>query len=108
MTTPRAPASSTRVAIVCCMNGTRTIGEIPVSSEATAIVVANSIDIGPCSRSMNSQSKPLVFIILAISTVRAVLIPTPSDISPFSSRSRATLRTCISLAPINFTCFGRR
>jgi hypothetical protein len=49
------------------MNGTRTIGEMPVSSAATAIVVANSIDIGPCSMLMNSQSKPEVFIILAMS-----------------------------------------
>src|SRR6516164_2451514 len=30
-----------------------------------------------------------------MSTVRAVRIPTPSDISPFSSRSRAAFRTFI-------------
>src|SRR5262245_1303321 len=34
-----------------------------------------------------------------MSTVRAVRMPTPNDISPFSSRSRATLRTCITHPP---------
>jgi hypothetical protein len=35
-------------------------------------------------------------------------MPTPSDISPFSSRSRAALRTFISPTPISFSRFGRR
>jgi hypothetical protein len=61
---------------------------------------------GQCGREINRHraafeidEQPVVarlFIILAMSTVRAVLMPTPSDISPFSSHSRAAFRTFIS------------
>src|ERR1043166_9655340 len=93
MTMPSAPLSSARVAMEYSPFGTRTIGASPASSAPTAIWQAVSRVSEPCSRSMNSQSKPAVFIALATSTVRVNLMPTPSDNSPRSSRSRARLRT---------------
>src|ERR1700722_3761362 len=91
-TMPSAPLSSTRVAMEYSPFGTRTIGAMPASSAATAICAAASIDIVPCSRSRNSQSKPAVFMAMAISTLRVMRTPVPSDSSPCSSFSRATLR----------------
>src|SRR3982075_1859651 len=83
---PSAPLSNSRVASEYSPLGTRTIGAIPASSAAMAICDAVSIDIALCSRSRKSQSKPAVFIALAISTERAARSPRPS-------RSRALLRT---------------
>src|SRR5262245_19459285 len=62
---------------------------MPASRPATASAAAVSIDMAPCSKSRNSQSKPAVRIALAISTERATRMPNPSDTSPFSSRCRA-------------------
>jgi hypothetical protein len=56
MTMPSAPPSSTLVATQCSIHGTRTSGVIPASSAATDICAAVSMEIGLCSRSMNSQS----------------------------------------------------
>src|ERR1700730_5398590 len=89
---PSAPLSRSRVASEYSPFGTRTIGAMPASSPAFASCAAVSIDMALCSRSRNSQSKPAVFIALAISTERAVRTPKPSETSPRARRSRATLR----------------
>ena len=83
--------SSSRVAIEYSPFGTRASGAMPASSAAVAICAAASIDMVPCSRSSNSQSNPADFIAMAISTLRVIRTPQPSDSSPFSSRSRAIL-----------------
>ena len=90
---PSAPLSSARVAIAYSPFGTRAIGAIPASSAAVEICAQASSDITPCSISRNSQSKPATAIALAISTLRVMRMPTPSDSLPCSSFSRATLRT---------------
>ena len=78
---PCAPPSSARVAIQYWLSGTRTIGAMPVSSAATDISQAVSIDMELCSRSRNSQSKPAVSMILAVSTLRAWRSTMPSESS---------------------------
>src|SRR5712671_5411148 len=90
---PSAPLSNSRVASEYSPLGILAIGAMPASSAAMAICDAVSIDIALCSRSRKSQSKPAVFIALAISTERAARTPNPSESSPRSSRSRALLRT---------------
>jgi hypothetical protein len=59
--------------------GTRAIGAIPASSAAMEIWAQASSDMTPCSISRNSQSKPATAIALAISTLRVIRTPTPSD-----------------------------
>ena len=59
---------------------------MPASWAATAIWVATSRSMALCSMSMNSQSKPAVFMALPMSTVRACRTPTPMASSPASSR----------------------
>jgi hypothetical protein len=44
------------------------------------------------------QSKPATAIALAISTLRVIRTPTPSDSWPSSSFSRATLRTVAGIS----------
>jgi hypothetical protein len=73
--------------------GTRAIGAMPASSAAVEICAQASSDITRCSMSRNSQSKPASAMALAISTLRVMRTPTPSDSWPCSSFSRATLRT---------------
>src|SRR5216683_1997087 len=100
MTMPSAPPSSARVASAYCRDGTRTSGVIPAVSAAQEICTAMSSGMVPCSRSMNSQSKPQVAITAAMSTVRAWRSPIPS--SPLARRSRAGLRPVISCPPDAF------
>src|SRR6516225_2370680 len=57
-----------------------------------------SSDITPCSMSRNSQSNPATAMALAISTLRVMRTPTPSDNWPCSSFSRATLRTVAGIS----------
>src|ERR1700737_790309 len=97
MTMPSAPLSSARVAIAYWPFGTRAIGAMPASSAAVEICAHASSDITPCSISRNSQSKPATAIALAISTLRVMRTPTPSDSWPCSSFSRATLRTAAGI-----------
>jgi len=93
ITIPSAPLSSARVAIAYSPFGTRAIGAMPASKAAVEICAQASSDITPCSISRNSQSNPATAIALAISTLRVMRTPTPSDSWPCSSFSRATLRT---------------
>ena len=62
---------------------------MPASSAAVAICAQASSDMTPCSMSRNSQSKPVTAIALAISTLRVMRMPRPSDSWPCSSFSRA-------------------
>ena len=98
MTMPSAPLSSARVAIAYSPLGTRAIGAMPASSAAVEIWAQASSDMTPCSMSRNSQSKPATAIALAISTLRVMRMPTPSDSWPASSFSRAALRTVAGMA----------
>src|ERR1700733_13562908 len=95
---PRAPLCGARVAVAYSPFGTRAIGAMPASSAAVAICAQASSDITPCSMSRNSQSNPETVIALAISTLRVMRMPTPSDKLPCSSFSRATLRTGAGMA----------
>ena len=76
---PSTPLSSARVAIEYSPFGTRAIGAMPASSAAVAIWAQLSSDMTPCSMSRNSQSNPATAIALAISTLRVMRMPTPSD-----------------------------
>src|SRR6266446_2876917 len=98
ITMPSAPPSRQRVASASSPAGTRTSGAMPASSAATEIEYAVSTEVGPCSRSMNSQSKPAVFITLAISTPRTARTPIPIAMPPFDSSSFAgfTMRCILS------------
>ena len=53
-----APASSTGLASQCTFHGTRTTGAAPVPLVAVIMACTDSMPIGPCSMSRNSQSKP--------------------------------------------------
>src|SRR6266480_4650288 len=106
MTMPSAPPSSTRVASEYCRDGTRTTGEIPAVSAATEICTAVSSGMVPCSRSMNSQSKPQLAIAAATSTVRAWRSPMPRHSSPLLKRSRAGLRTVIVGPLLSYLALG--
>src|SRR5260370_36547508 len=99
MTMPSAPPSSTRVASEYCRDGTRTTGVMPAVKAATEICTAVSSGMVPCSRSMNSQSKPQLAMAAATSTVRAWRSPMPRHSSPLFKRSRAGLRTVITVFP---------
>src|ERR1700749_574229 len=56
----------------------------------------------------NTQSNQAVFIAMAISTLRVRRTPVPSDSSPFSSFSRATLRMVGMAFPFGIMGVGRR
>src|ERR671912_289971 len=64
---------------------------MPESCAAVATSQAVSIDIEPCSRSRNSQSKPAAFITLMISTLRTSRTPMPTASWFFLSRALAAL-----------------
>ena len=99
---PRAPPSRTRVAIVSSPYGTRTMGAMPESCAAIAISQAVSIDIDPCSRSMNSQSKPAAFMTFTMSTLRTNRMPMPIDSSFFFRRALAALTANAILSSVFF------
>src|SRR5476651_428550 len=64
---------------------------MPESWAATQISAAVSIDMMPCSRSRNSQSKPAAFITFTISTLRTRRMPMPTASWFFLSRALAAL-----------------
>ncbi len=103
---PSAPPSSTRVAIVSSPYGTRTIGAMPESCAAMAISHAVSIDMDPCSRSMNSQSKPAAFMTFTMSTLRTSRMPMPIDSSFFFRRALAALTANAILSSIGSFLLG--
>ena len=80
------------------------MGAMPESWAATAISQAVSIDIAPCSRSRNSQSKPAAFITLMMSTLRTSRTPMPIASSFFLSRALAALIACAMLPPPDRLC----
>jgi len=62
---------------------------------------AVSIDIDPCSRSMNSQSKPAAFMTFTMSTLRTSRMPIPIDSSFFFRRALAALTANAILSSID-------
>ena len=82
---PCAPLSSMREACQCSKPATRTIGVTPAPSAAVESCAASSPSIELCSPSMNSQSKPAVFAMVAMPTVRAWLTPRPMASLPARS-----------------------
>src|SRR5258708_14449769 len=75
---------------------------MPESCEATAISQAVSIDMAPCSRSRNSQSKPAAFITLMMSTLRTRRTPMPTASWFFLSRALAALTAIAMVSPVVF------
>src|SRR3954470_18014479 len=101
-TIPCAPLSRRREACQCSKPDTRGMGETPTASEAHEICEAVSRSIELCSQSMKSQSKPAVFAIWAMSTVRALRTPRPMASLPARSWRRAWLGTAVMI----FSCFS--
>src|SRR6476620_4349554 len=75
---------------------------MPESWAATQISAAVSIDITPCSRSRNSQSKPAAFITLMMSTLRTSRTPMPTASWFFFSRALAALTAVAISVPPGF------
>jgi hypothetical protein len=71
------------------------MGVMPTASEALAICAAVSVPIELCSQSMNSQSKPEVFAICAMSTVLACRRPRPMASLPARKFRKAWLGTVL-------------
>ena len=75
---------------------------MPESWAATEISQAVSIDIEPCSRSRNSQSKPAAFMTLMMSTLRTSRMPMPTASWFFFSRALAALIAKAIVSPVAF------
>ena len=75
---------------------------MPESCAAIEISQAVSIDIAPCSRSRNSQSKPAAFITLMMSTLRTSRTPMPTASWFLLSRALAALIAMAMFPPPAF------
>ena len=78
------------------------MGAMPESCAATEIAQVVSIDIDPCSRSRNSQSKPAAFITLMMSTLRTRRTPIPTASWFFFRRALAALIAMAMIPPVAF------
>jgi MFS family permease len=105
-TIPCAPLSSIREASQCSSPATRTTGVMPTASEAAAICAAVSPSMELCSQSMKSQSKPAVFAIWAMSTVRAWRSPRPMASLPARSWRSAWLGTVLMRTSLSVRILG--
>ena len=98
---PIAPASSAGLASQGMFQGTRTIGAQGVPLVAAIMACADSIPIGPCSMSKNSQSKPAA----ASTWVRCTLgIETRRPTAGFPAPSRAFKGLIGSCAAVVLMC----
>src|SRR5262249_7864172 len=79
---------------------------MPESWAATQISAAVSIDMTPCSRSRNSQSKPAAFITLMMSTLRTRRTPMPTASWFFLRRALALLVAVAMFPPLKALVAG--